>query len=213
MASTVAFGYKMAWLAVRTDDPQSAMDALSLENVEPCTWPKGIECVYTQDAMAERPAFVTPILAGWTLFVSPGLFDELSDAEPERLAAYVSGAAHRTGSEVQLFATHRVVEGHAWAHADPEGVTRAFFYLGEIGERLVDEGEPTPIEHALDLDSPGEETVMAVAAAWSLDPTRLEEEHPEAGDGWVGRFPAFSIEPSADAEATESAYRPWWKFW
>lgn len=213
MASPVAFGYKMAWLAIRTDDPMSVVEALGLEDMDASPWPEAIEGVYARDAMADRPAFVTPTLDGWILVVSPGLFDEVSDADPERLATYVSETARLCGTEVQLFATHRVVEGHAWARADPEGIGRAFYYLGEIGEQLVDEGEPTPIERSRDLAPPDEETVMAVAGAWSVDPTRLEEEHPEVADGWLGRFPAPSLSFPQDLETTRAADRPWWKFW
>lgn len=213
MTPPVAFGYKMAWLAIRTDDPMSVVDALSLEAVEACPWPQAVEAVYSHDAMADRPAFVTPPLDGWTLVAGPGLFDEVSDAEPERLAAYVSETARRSGTEVQLFATHRVVEGHAWARADPDGLRRAFYYLGEIGEELVDEGEPTPIEGSRDLNPPDEEAVMAVAGSWSVDPTRIEKEHPDPGDGWLGRFPQPASAPPSDVESTLGAERPWWKFW
>ncbi len=213
MASPVAFGYTMAWLAIRTDDPMSVVEALGLEDVDTSPWADAIEGVYTRDATATRPVFVTPTLDGWILVVSAGLFYEASDAEPGRLAAYVSETARLCGTEVQFFATHRVAEGHAWARADHGGVTRAFYYLGEIGEQLVDEGEPTPIERSLDLDPPDEETVMAVAGAWSVDPTRLEEEHPEVRDGWLGRFPAPSMDPPEDSPTTGAADRPWWKFW
>ena len=213
MASPVAFGYKMAWLAIRTDDPTSVVEALGLEDIDTSPWPEAIESIYTRDAIAARPVFVTPPLHGWILVVSPGLFDEASDAEPERLATYVAETARLFGTEVQFFATHRVVEGHAWARADHGGVSRAFYYLGEIGELLVDEGEPTPIEGSRDLDLPDEEAVMAVAGAWSVDPTRLEEQHPEVRDGWLGRFPAPSMGPPEDSRSTGAADRPWWKFW
>lgn len=213
MASPLAFGYKMAWLAVRTDDPEAVIDELGIEDARQSSWAEGIGSAYGSEAMGAPPAFVTPALDGWTLVASPGFFDELSDAEPERLAAFVSTAAHALGTEVQLFGTHRVVEGHGWAKADSGGLSRAYFYLGEIGECLVDEGRPTAVEASVALDSPGEETVMAVAGAWSLDPTRVEEEHPQAGEGWLGRLPASVSEAPAEPEDPGHAGRPWWKFW
>ncbi len=41
-----AFGYKMAWLALPTEDGAEVMKVLGLKRVAPCTWAHGIAKVY-----------------------------------------------------------------------------------------------------------------------------------------------------------------------
>jgi hypothetical protein len=122
------------------------------------------------------------------------------------------------GTDVQFFATHRVVEGHAWAWADGEGLKRAFFYLGETDEYLLNSGATTPSEGDLEcLDPshetvPDESTVLWVAGAWSLDPTGLRERFGEAPEGYLGLVSA-PAEADLEEPMGESHQRPWWKFW
>lgn len=230
MTPPVAFGYKMSWLAIRSTEPHAAVEALEIEGPTSTPWAEAVEAVYALDAVAHRPVFVTPPIDGWVLVASPAFFDEISDTEPARMGRFVAGIARKLDTEVQLFGTHRVVEGHAWARADSEGLARAYAYLGEIGACLLDEGERTSVERDLELvtakaaeagaaaldgeiDPPGEETVMRVAAAWSLDPTRLEDDHPDMGDGWLGRLGGSGAAPTDGGPAAKAPHRPWWKFW
>ena len=120
--------------------------------------------------------------------------------------------------DVQLFATHRVVEGHAWASAGVDGLTRAFYYLGEADEVLLDQGPRTPFEERLECleaggdEVPDESTVMAVAEAWSVDPTQVDTRFPEAADGLLGTIHVAPVESPDDLRPTETG-RPWWKLW
>lgn len=218
MAEAVSFGYKMSWLAIRSSTPEHVVQALDIEEATPSSWEDGIAKVYSSSSMAEHPVFVTPELNGWVLAASPAFFDEASDADPERLVGFVSQAAQRLGTEVQLFVTHRVVEGHAWARADPNSIARAYFYLGEVGECLLDEGTKTPFEGTLAClgpdaaEPPDEATVMSVAGAWSLDPTTLDVRFPDVPDGLLGRISVPAAEAPENVEHSEDA-RPWWKFW
>ena len=85
-----------------------------------------------------------------------------------KLITQVSAALN---SEVQFFATHRVVEGHAWVRALPSTLMRAFCYIGESGEIIFNFGKRSPDERK--LSTPNENDVMHLAGKWSIDPTRL----------------------------------------
>jgi hypothetical protein len=78
---------------------------------------------------------------------------------------------------VQYFKTYRVAEYHAWGRFVHGQTIRAYSYLGERGEVLLDMGKKTSDElDVLDEDEiPNEQTVMDIAAAWSVDPSTLEE--------------------------------------
>jgi hypothetical protein len=124
---------------------------------------------------------VTPPLAGaggttWVLAVGRWLLSPATVLDITEL----SGVLH---TEVQFFATHRVTELHRWRRSVAGEPIRAFGYVGQTGEVTSWLGEPDAAELAAGL--PGEldeETtvlvsepdVLKVAAAWSIDPTRLE---------------------------------------
>lgn len=72
---------------------------------------------------------------------------------------------------------------------------RCFAYLGETGELLANTGPLTPAEGRLGLFKlpieqwqPSEADVMAVASAWSFDPTQLTPEIGSRSVGVVGKL-------------------------
>lgn len=171
------FGYKTGWVAVQSGSADHVAGSLGLVDRREASWQEGVAAAYS------KGVFVCPSVDGWILAMGEGV-----------LAGGVDAAAlsERIGSEVQVFKTHRVVDLHAWARAEEGVLTRDFEFLGESGEIVKNLGSITPAEEdeasAADcaslavgpvpfddegLDFPTEETVMAVAAAWSLDPTTL----------------------------------------
>jgi hypothetical protein len=171
----VGFGYKQGWLAVRTADPSAVLAALGLRDLGAVPWRSGIDLSYfTPDRLA-----VTPPLPGaggtdWTLVVGLWLLTAPVD---------VASLSGKLGTEVQRFATHRVVEAHQWARAIDGRIVREFGYVGESGELTDWLGEPDAVEREIGLPSAvdedtfllvGEEDVMRVAAAWSVNPSSLE---------------------------------------
>lgn len=77
-------------------------------------------------------------------------------------------------------------------------VIRAFAYLSERGEILVNDGSPTEEEQALhivyteqdieeDARFPDEEDVLSIAKAWGVDPMMKGEGY-SPGTGYVGRL-------------------------
>ncbi|MEM9729522.1 MAG: hypothetical protein AAF997_13115 [Myxococcota bacterium] len=192
----VSFGYKSQWLAVKTNDPTAALKALGASVPRETSWSYGV-------AAPEGELFVTPPLDGWVLVV--GHFPEIVGKRDEKTLALVSKLSAELGTEVQYFGTHRVVDYHAWIRATKGQVSRAYAYLGERGETILEMGEQTEEEKALglnffddgsseakndeywerdDVTYPDEEDVMKVAGRWSINPTELEERG-AVGRGWL----------------------------
>ncbi len=179
----VGFGYKSAWLAIRTEDTEAAAEALRVTDAHAASWAEGIEAAYR--ARQGRPlVFLTPVVDGWTLAVLGGgeLFE---DDGVGGGALDLPSLSHRFG-EVQKFATHRVVDYQEWQRWVDGSPVRRYCWIGESGEIRFDEGEPISAEgnllRAADLDGDwdafdfaDEQTVMAVATEWSINPTTLDE--------------------------------------
>ncbi len=195
------FGYKMAWIAVRTTNTAALLQALPLHLPHQCTWRQGVAGAYAQTV------FVTPAVGEWTLVAGtslPFLDSPAAVKEAEALLLRLS----QTFGEAQYFSSHRLIEAHGWMKAVQGKLVRAYAYVGEQGETVVAKGTFTPAEPSTlvntlsaaaqqdaaylerdDLISPTEELVMQVAAQWSIDPTTLGERRDIApGQGWQGRF-------------------------
>ncbi|MBU2666869.1 hypothetical protein KOI35_25485 [Actinoplanes bogorensis] len=176
----VGFGGKQAWLAVRADgrDDLAAgvIAALGLRDLGEVPWRDGIDLAHLTD---DRVA-VTPPLPGardhvWVLATGRRLLQPGVPVD-------VVGLSATLGTEVQFFATHRVTELHRWQRAAEGELIRAFGYVGQTGEVTSWHGEPDPAERdaglpgVLDDETTvlvGEKDVLAVANAWSIDPTTL----------------------------------------
>jgi hypothetical protein len=222
-----SFGYKNAWLAAKNTSPEAFAEALSLRNVRPCDWTSGLAAAYDD---AAGSVFITPAIDGWVLCVGWPLV-ALADARPPDYGPFASELAATLRTEVQYFATHRVVEAHGWARATPSGLARAYLFVGESGEKVLDIGGQTDEEKALgfaffdpesvdagddgywertDLTHAGEEHVMLLAGRWSVDPSTLSDRALEVAEGLRGDFgtsPAVSSPPAGDPG------KPWWKVW
>lgn len=196
------FGYKMAWLAVRAEDPVAVSDALNLEDVQLCNWSSGITIAYRADGRG----FVSPSVAGW-VFVVCGHLPELGHPPDNENWMQMMNRLAAQFDDVQYFGTHRIVGYQAWARYVGGRHVRSFCYLGESGETKVNEGDPTAGELELDfrffdeqcpeakqdeyweredLTYPEEEDVMHVAGKWSLNPQMLEEMDTQPGIGQLG---------------------------
>jgi hypothetical protein len=201
------FGYKSAWLAFRDQPAERVVAVLQLRDCNSADWQSGLKAAYDRpDGQLGHRVFVTPSLNGWTLVVGT--------------------------TEVQYFATHRVVEAHIWARAVDGHLVRAFSYVGESGETRRDDGKRDPTEEAFgffvsgraptgdvedeagdwQVASPREEHVMAIARAWSLDPSSLDGLALDVPDGIVGAIREPRA-PRVAAAATPESTRPWWRFW
>lgn len=185
------FGYKTGWIAAQTGDLDGLANALGVVGQQPASWSSGISEAYGGGV------FVCPTVDGWTLAMGEGI---LTGGDID-----VAAVSRTLGVEVQLFRTHRIVEGHEWARAIDGVLTRNFSYIGESGEITKNDGAATPTElmepaaaycaevavgpYPFDDDTeyPDESTVTAIAGGWSIDPTTLHS--PDDRQGIIGRLP------------------------
>jgi hypothetical protein len=194
MTAPWPFGYKTAWLAIRSDDPKAVAVALELQNVESTNWVYGVwHAVETDDYQI----FITPPVKGWVLAVGmPFLFE--ADAHQEKRIIELS----KRFGEAQFFASMRTSSAYLWARAANGKLVR-LFYEGDGTRRT--EGGQTPEEKQLNFkffDSSSPESsqpgywqrkdltfvddtcVLNVADKWSVDPSKLDQ---------MGLTPAFGL--------------------
>ena len=170
----LAFGRKCAWLAIRSGSVLEVSLALKLARPQPANWAVGLE---RADA---GQVFVSPVVGEWVLAISTQLPE--AAASLETLQQMLIRLSQKFG-EAQYFASHRVSAYHAWAKAQQGQIVRAYAFLGETGACLWNAGAATPEEVELNFDfaaetdpaqpaawQADEESVLAVARRWSVDP-------------------------------------------
>jgi len=183
----IDFGYKIVWIAVKSDNKSEISKILGLNDLKPSNWKSGIESAY------ENSVFITPQIGEWTLAVGMGLPHGDSQESIEKLEDLLNELSAEFG-EAQFFGTHRVVEYHNWMKSVDGKIERIYAYLGERMENIKVYGNLTEPEKGLnlfnslsegaksdeylereDLDYADEELVMKVAENWSINPTKLTE--------------------------------------
>ncbi|MCA8915340.1 MAG: hypothetical protein KDB90_08005 [Planctomycetes bacterium] len=202
--SPQGFGYKIAWLAVRSDSPATVASEIGLQGLAPCNWRAGLKHAYDSKG---RAVFITPPLDGWVLAtgwaMDPG--EEYAETVPPILQKMSDQF-----QDAQFFLTHRVVELHVWAKAENGALVRGFGVVEGI-QRIWDVGPLTTEEEnwnanfadpdsaeakndpnywdRADLEYPGEEHVIKLAAAWSIDPTTIDDRFTSPTLGLIGTRP------------------------
>lgn len=184
----VQFGYKTQWFVVKTENTDEIAKELNLTEIQASNWSTGIEGAY------EGYYFITPPVKGWTLVVNSRMPDITvnTNENPLRVIEKLS----KKYGEAYYFGTHRVVEYHAWAKAINGGIVRAYGYLGESGETLINQGGLTTEELEnnlvftdLGVDEPilpDEEHVLFMSKEWAVDPS-MDYKDLVAGVGLVGK--------------------------
>ena len=190
----IGFGYKNKWIAVKSTSKEEVAKFLNLRNVKESNWENGIKYGY------EKGIFITPEINGWILVL--GI--DISDLEIEETKDFLKRTSKEFG-ECQIFLTHRVVEYHFWGLARNGKIERLYSYIGESGENMIINGEPTEIERNFnlvdsfsdeskedeywereDIEIPDEGTVMNIAENWSVNPTKIGEYQNIGGVGLIG---------------------------
>jgi hypothetical protein len=149
----VGFGYKIACLAIRTEDTEAAAEALGVTGAHAASWAEGIDAAYTA-RQGRPPVFLAPAVDGWTLALLGG--GELAEDDGAGGGAFDLAWLSRRFGEVQKFATHRVVEYQEWQRWVDGSPVRRYCWIGESGQIRFDEGQPAGAEGSLlraaDLD-------------------------------------------------------------
>jgi hypothetical protein len=201
----LAFGYQMAWLAIRTRDTAAVVEALGLDTPQPCNWNSGLGTVY--DArLGQNHVFVSPPVNGWTFVVGLPLPQPMGRSFADKATPLLVDLGGRF-VEVQFFIAFPPVDLFAWARLIDGRLVRAFA-IGDEGI-IWSKGKTTKEERALGLKlfelrgvrdrrgdaggplilHPTEDHVMQVARKWSLDPTKLGPKSSPEGMGVIARAP------------------------
>ena len=120
-----AFGYKVAWFAVKASDAASVLEALELDEAMPANWASGIEAAYGHSAWKESGpwVFVSPPVNGWILAVSASWPYPVDIERNRDIGQKFDVLFHRLMmrfDEVQFFGSHRVADFVAEPRADPD---------------------------------------------------------------------------------------------
>jgi hypothetical protein len=200
-----AFGYKMAWLAIRTQDTARIADILRLREVASANWSAGLAAVYSEPR-AETHIFVTPPVEGWTLVAGLALPHPLGRNFVDKATPLLLEVGGQF-KDVQYYFSYPDIDFFAWARVTDGKLVRAFA-IGDEGI-IWNKGRSTREEQALGLKlfelrgvaqrrgdagaelllHPTEEHVVQLARSWSLDPTRLDARRGPARLGYLGRAP------------------------
>lgn len=170
----LAFAHKCGWLACRDTRAEDVIAKVGLSRAERVDWYSGIGAVFTGRRRASI-AFVSPPLDGWVLVVSKVL------AEDQELAELARGASEALGTTVLAFASHRVTSSYQWIRAEQGRLVRA--YVSVDGAVVRDEGDAS-LDGLTRGEAVDEETVLAVAGRWSLNPAQLGAWSSPVGPGW-----------------------------
>jgi len=107
------FGYKMAWIAVKTVDGEGLCNRLGLETGMPSNWNSGIGTVY-DDGLCASYVYVTPPVEGWTFVVGLGLPHPVGPSFTDKLTPLLVSLS-RHYSDVQYYFTYPLIDFFAWA--------------------------------------------------------------------------------------------------
>ncbi len=200
-----SFGYRMAWLAVRSRDPSHVAAELGLADAEPCNWNSGIGSVYDHK-LGQNLIFVTPAVNGWVFVCGLTLPHPAGQGFVDKVTPLLVGLGGRF-TEVQYFYNYPPIDLFAWARLIDGRLVRAFA-AGEEGV-IWSKGKTTREERQLGLkmfelrgvkgrqgDAGGEiilhptdEHVLQLARKWSLDPATLEDARAEQSLGLIASAP------------------------
>jgi hypothetical protein len=193
-----AFGFRMAWVAVRTRDTARLINVLGLDAVRSVGWSKGIAAVY-DDRVGLTRVFITPPVDGWSFVVGFGLPLPMGDAYVDKASGLIECLSDAFGA-VAYFVSCPGLDFFGWARAEDGRLLRSFA-VGREGA-VWNRGAVTEDERAIAPDffaltevgaSAGagraagrsgprsvllphgfcETEVLALARAWSVDPTEL----------------------------------------
>lgn len=189
----IPFGFKCAWLAVKTSDRRKLEKCLEIKEVKEANWSMGLEVAYEKGGRL----FFTPAMDNWVIMIGVSLPDAIKDRQ--KLTDLLIKLSKEFG-EAQYFGTHRVTEYQAWVKAVNGNIVRAVAYSGERQAFSWVAGEPTKIEKELGLDYkvedsakgtpdtvPSEMHVHQVSMDWSID-TFFENKTFSATNGIIGRL-------------------------
>lgn len=202
------FGYRMAWLAVRTREPGQVAQVMGFTTGQLANWQTGIGTVYDR-RLGESFVYITPPVDGWTFVVGLALPQPMGRGFVDKCTPLLLDLG-QAFPEAQYFLCYPPLDCFAWARCAEGRLIRAFA-IGDEGV-IWNKGRLTREERSLDLavlaarsarqgrneeptvlPRPTEAHLMSIARGWGVDPTTLGtanvQHHVEPGPGFVCQAP------------------------
>jgi hypothetical protein len=204
-ASMVGFGPKQAWLAIRDPDIDRVIAALGFRDLGPVGWHQGIDLAYvTDDRVAITPPLTSAdgrqwvlVPGRWWLRADPrpsvAALSEQLHTEVQFFSTYRVTETHRweravDGILVRAF-EYAGVSGEVtlwWGDPDQHERELGLPEAEPARDRAEDDPRDPDDDFGFDPDKDDdqaeggdilidESSVMRLAAAWSIDPTSLED--------------------------------------
>ncbi len=200
------FGYRMAWLAIRSRDTAAVVEELGLVAGEPCNWNSGIGAIY-DPRLGQNRIFVSPPVNGWTFVAGLALPHPAGRVVIDKATPLLVRLGGRF-IEVQYYFAYPPLDLFAWARMIDGRLARAFA-IGDDGI-IWSKGKPMREEKTLGLRlfelrgvrgrrgdaggemilHPTEDHVMRLAKIWSVAPTELDEKSANPALGVIAFAPA-----------------------
>ncbi len=192
----IPFGPKMAWLAIPGFKPSEVIAELRLDNVQSANWTIGLKEAYADNNLV----FVSPSLGGWVMVIGRTLWERADMNRSAENIPWLREICRKFGNAC-FFSTMSGLGNHGWVGIRDGQIARAYGYSTELQELIWLVGEPTEEEIAINPAFitemrekyqpgfrpviPDEKLVLAVAAAWSVDPGFRRRQYP-ADYGYLG---------------------------
>ena len=125
-----SFGYRMAWIAIRTQATGEVLSALALTDIEAANWDSGIGTIYDSE-LGDTYVFVSPPVKGWTFVAGVPLPLPVGCAFVDKLTPLLASLSSEF-TDVQYFAGFPVIDFYAWARLQSGKMVRAFA-IGDEG--------------------------------------------------------------------------------
>ena len=192
------WAYRVTWMVLPDVDDALVVGALGLSPTCLVDWAEGIDAV-ASDRSAQL-VLVTPAVDGRRFAVaSVDTFSDVTDALVAHDLGPLAALAEILDAEMQLFAAHPGADLYVWARVNAHGHR---FVAINPDDGIGVGGVATNVEQALGVDLitgdteddldlvddlVDETTVLAVAAAWGVDPSTFEGDTVDRGPALLGR--------------------------
>lgn len=166
----IDFGFKTQWIVVKDIDTTTALDILSFKQKKETSLRNAFDAIYSNRLNSSYKLGVVFKVDEWLIINSPILMINIQGML-ERFAEY--------SSDVQYFANHRVSDAMEIERYIDGKLLRRINTDGGTLQPARMSGAETEIEKTLDISNQEfidcEETCLAIAEEWSINPAKLSE--------------------------------------
>ncbi|CAO5675662.1 MAG: hypothetical protein HEEMFOPI_00272 [Holosporales bacterium] len=153
----LSFGYKISWMAIKTEDVEKVIEHLPINTIEKSNWENGLNCVFDKNTR-DNCIFVSPSISGWVFIVGYAYsnFDFANNKIVLNRVAHFSSIFENC----YCFCNDRINDFYAWIIGSNGYIKRAII-IGQ-GELIHEKGEITSEEKSLKINIKNEDGIFAI---------------------------------------------------